>query len=149
MNTQNFQSLHNVGSVVQHSEGVSWRSHLLSNPRMARGQESTAGSLLLSESGCSGTGPLHLLFSLPGELFLPYVHPSFCTNDTWERPLQPPCISTPALLPIPVSIVSWRALHFHIPCSAVLVIALPCMNGPQLVYPLPYQGTFWLLLILY
>ena len=26
MNTQNFQSLQNIGSVVQHSEGVSWRA---------------------------------------------------------------------------------------------------------------------------
>ena len=25
VNTQNFQSLQNIGSVVQHSEGVSWR----------------------------------------------------------------------------------------------------------------------------
>lgn len=36
MNTQNFQSLHNIGSVVQHSEGVSRESDLVGNPGVAR-----------------------------------------------------------------------------------------------------------------
>nr|XP_060485344.1 26S proteasome non-ATPase regulatory subunit 9-like [Panthera onca] len=36
VNTQNFQSLHNIGNVVQHSEGVSWKSHPVSNPGIAR-----------------------------------------------------------------------------------------------------------------
>ena len=31
VNTQNFQSLQNIGSVVQHSEGVSWRYYVASD----------------------------------------------------------------------------------------------------------------------
>lgn len=31
VNTQNFQSLQNIGTVVQHSEGVSWRYYMASD----------------------------------------------------------------------------------------------------------------------
>lgn len=37
VNTQNFQSLQNVGSVVQHSEGVSWGALASGCPTSHRG----------------------------------------------------------------------------------------------------------------
>lgn len=72
VNAQNFQSLQNIGSVVQHSEGVS-RGYVtleLLGQEMLTGPLTAAFKVLLLRRS-PPLGPPHLLFPLPRMLFLP------------------------------------------------------------------------------